>query len=145
MIIIRSPQTKDDFKAYYAVRYHVLREPWGHPRGTEKDDFEPISQHFMAVNDASGEVVGVVKWLEMEPGVAWLTHLAVLPNHQRQGIGKQLVHAVETAARQKGYPLIGAHARLNSTEYFEKLGFQIKGMPAHLFGTVQTVWMEKSL
>jgi N-acetylglutamate synthase-like GNAT family acetyltransferase len=145
MITIRTPQTKDDFKAYYAVRYHVLREPWGHPKGTEKDDFEPISQHFMAVDDAAGEVAGVVKWLEREPGVAWLTHLAVMPGFQKQGIGRKLVAAVEAAARQKGYIQIGAHARLNATEYFEMLGFQVQGLPAHLFGTVQTVWMEKSL
>jgi N-acetylglutamate synthase-like GNAT family acetyltransferase len=127
------------------VRYAVLREPWGHPRGTEKDDFEALSQHFMAVDEPSGKVVGVVKWLEMEPGVAWLSHLAVLPDYQSQKIGLLLVDAVETAARQKGYTLLGAHARLNATEYFEKLGFQIKGLPSHLFGTVQTVWMEKSL
>ena len=145
MISIRTPQTKEDFKAYYAVRFHVLREPWGHPKGTEKDDYEPISQHFMALDDSSGEVVGVVKWLEKAPGVAWLSHLAVMPDHQKQGIGRQLVETVETAARQKGCSLIGAHARLNSTEYFEKLGFQIKDLPVHLFGTVQTVWMEKEL
>jgi len=36
MIIIKSPQTRDEFKAYYALRYHVLREPLGLPHGTEK-------------------------------------------------------------------------------------------------------------
>jgi predicted N-acetyltransferase YhbS len=145
MVIIRVPQTKEDFKAYYALRYHVLREPWGHPKGTEKDDFEPISQHLMAVDDQTGEVVGVIKWLEREPGIAWLSHLAVDPACQKQGIGKLLVQAVETAARSRGYKTIGAHSRLTAADYFEKQGYQIKDLPAHYFGTAQTVWLEKEL
>ena len=60
MYTIKTPTTRDDFKAYYALRYKVLREPLGYPKGTEKDDYEPISEHFMAVNE-KGEVVGVVK------------------------------------------------------------------------------------
>jgi len=145
MIVIRSPQTKEDFKAYYALRYAVLREPWGHPRGTEKDDYEPISQHLMAVDEQSGEIVGVIKWLEREPGLAWVSHLAVSPGRQKQGIGKMLVQAVEAAARAQGYQAIGAHSRLTSADYFEKLGYQIKDLPAHYFGTAQTVWLEKQL
>lgn len=58
MIIIRSPQTRDEFKTYYAARYRVLREPWGQPKGTEKDDYEPISRHLMALDDQNGEVLG---------------------------------------------------------------------------------------
>ena len=29
MFTIKIPTTHDDFKAYYALRYKVLREPWG--------------------------------------------------------------------------------------------------------------------
>jgi GNAT superfamily N-acetyltransferase len=145
MIIIRSPKTKEEFKIYYAVRYRVLREPWGQPKGTEKDDYEPISQHYMAVDEATGDVVGAIKWLEKAPGAAWLSHLAVVPERQKQGIGQMLVKAVEDAARAQGYAVISASARLNSTEYFEKLGYAIQGIPTHYFGTIQTVWMEKKL
>jgi N-acetylglutamate synthase-like GNAT family acetyltransferase len=144
-ILVRFPQTKEDFKTYYALRYQVLREPFGQVRGTEKDDFEPISQHLMAIDDQTGAVVGVVKWLEREPGVAWFSHLAIAFNWQKQGVGKLLVLKVEEAAREKGYKIIGANARLNSTDYFAKLGYQIRGLPSHYFGTIQTVWMEKEL
>ncbi len=145
MIIIRSPQTKEDFKAYYAVRYRVLREPWGEAKGTEKDDFEAISQHLMAVVEETGEVVGAIKWLEKSSEVAWLSHVAVLPRWQKQGIGRLLVQAVEKAACDAGYHFIGANSRLNSTSYFERLGYQIKGLPSHYFSTIQLVWMEKQL
>ena len=91
MIIITSPKTREDFKSYYDLRYKVLREPWGMQRGTEKDDFEPISDHYMAVDDKSKEIVGVVKLFEKEPGMGWFSHLAVKDSRQHKGIGKQLI------------------------------------------------------
>jgi N-acetylglutamate synthase-like GNAT family acetyltransferase len=145
MIVIKSPHTKDEFKAYYALRYRVLREPWGQPKGTEKDDYEPISQHFMAVDDGTGEIVGVVKLLERAPEIAWFSHLAVALEYQRKGIGRLLVEHMEKLAHQQGYTAIGLLSRLTTTEYFERFGYQIKDMPTHLFGTVSTVWMEKKL
>jgi N-acetylglutamate synthase-like GNAT family acetyltransferase len=145
MIIIKSPKTKEEFKTYYDLRYKVLREPWGQPRGTEKDDFEPLSQHFMAVDDQTGEVIGCVKLYEKEPGVAWVSHLCVATKHQRKGIGKLLLDHVESLAKTEGYTRIGCLSRLNTTDYFEKAGYQINGLPTHYFGTTQVVWMEKAL
>jgi N-acetylglutamate synthase-like GNAT family acetyltransferase len=145
MIIIKNPTTKGEFKAYYALRYHVLRKPWGEPKGTEKDDFEPISQHIMAVDDSTNEIVGVVKLFEKEPGVGQFSHLAIHHDYQRQGIGKILMEAVEELARQKGYKILGAMSRLTTTGYFEKKGYRIKGLPSNYFNTIQVVWMEKNL
>lgn len=145
MIQIKSPLTREDFKNYYDLRYKILRQPWGQPRGTEKDDYEPISQHFMAIDDASGELLGVVKLFEKEPGVAWFSHLAVASSHQKKGIGKLLLAHVEDLARGQGYQIIGCMSRLNTTEYFSRAGYRIAGLPANYFGTTQVVWMEKTL
>ena len=145
MIVIKSPTTREEFKEYYALRYEVLRKPWGQPKGTEKDDYEPISEHFMAVDDLNGEIVGVVKLDEKEPGVGWLSHLAVAPAYQNKGVGTMLVKAVEQAAVKKGYKALGCNARLNTTAYFERFGFEIVGLPTNYFATVQVAWMEKQL
>lgn len=145
MIIIKHPETREEFKEYYHLRYEQLRKPWGQPKGTEKDDYEPISQHFMAVDQESGKIVGVVKLFEKEPGVGWFSHLAVAADYQRQGVGKQLMAAVEQAARARGFKVLGCMSRLNTTAYFEKLGFVITGLPSHYFGTIQVAWMEKAL
>lgn len=145
MIVIKSPATRDDFKAYYDLRYRVLREPWGLPRGTEKDDYEPISQHFIAVNGETGELVGCVKIFEREAGVAWVSHLAVSEKQQRTGVGKMLLTYVEDLARSQGFTRIGCLSRLNTTDYFAQAGYTISGLPTHYFGTTQVVWMEKKL
>ena len=145
MITIKTPRTKDDYRAYYDLRYKVLREPWGQPKGTEKDDFEPISHHFMAVDEDSGEVVGVIKFFEKEPSVAWVSHLAIKSSLQRTGVGRQLLEYTEAQAREQGYKKIGCQSRLTTTGYFEKAGYRISGIPTRYFGTTQVVWMEKDL
>lgn len=145
MIKITSPKTREDFKAYYDLRYKVLRESWGMQRGTEKDDFEPISEHYMAVDDATGEIVGVVKLFEKEPGIGWFSHLAVKDSRQRHGIGKLLLNFVEEKAKEKGYKALGCLSRLNTTAFFEKEGYKVVGLPVHYLGTTQVVWMEKTL
>lgn len=144
MYTIKVPVSHDDFKAYYALRYKVLREPWGHPKGTEKDDYEPISEHFMAV-DEKGAVVGVVKLYEKSEGVGYVSHLAVSGEHQHKGIGHLLLTTVEQRAREKNFKTIGTMARVTATAYFEKVGFHIAGIPAPHLGTTHLVWMEKTL
>jgi N-acetylglutamate synthase-like GNAT family acetyltransferase len=145
MIIVKSPKTREEYKGYYALRYHVLREPWGQAKGTEKDDYEPISDHFMAVDDKTGEVVGTVKLVEKEPGVGQFSQMAVAPARQHQGIGKILMDTVETAARKHGYKTLGIYTHLLSTGFYEKYGYITRGIPTHIFGTTQFVWMEKDL
>jgi N-acetylglutamate synthase-like GNAT family acetyltransferase len=145
MITITSPKKREEFKAYYDLRFKVLRETWGMQKGTEKDDYEPISTHFMAVDDETGQIVGVVKLMEKEPGVGWFSHMAVSPDLQHKGIGKLLLNFVEEEGKRQGFATLGCQARLNTTKYFEKAGYQINGLPAHYFGTTQVVWMEKKL
>jgi N-acetylglutamate synthase-like GNAT family acetyltransferase len=145
MPIIKTPTTREDFKAYYALRYKVLREPWGHAKGTEKDDYEPISEHFMALDEKTGELLGVVKLDEKTPGVGNISHLAVAQAHQHKGIGKLLVETVENRARERGFKTLGAMSRVTATAYFERHGFHVTGIPSLQLGTAHVVWMEKEL
>ena len=144
MYTIKTPKTRDDFKAYYALRYKVLSEPWGHPKGTEKDDYEPISEHFMAVNEKD-EVIGVAKLYEKAEAVGYISHLAVAPEYQHQGVGHLLLETVEQRARERGFTIIGALARVTATAYFERAGFRVTGIPTLHLGTTHMVWMEKAL
>ena len=145
MITIQCPKTKDDFKTYYALRYHVLRENWGLPKGSEKDDFEPISEHYAAYDSETHEMVGVVKLFEKEPGVGQMSHLAVAEKWQHLGIGSLLMVFIENRACEYGYHSIGTMTRVTATRFYEKCGYRIVGLPSIMFGNFKFVWMEKSL
>lgn len=56
-IVLRSPETEEEFKNYYRFKWKVLREPWNQPKGSEKDDFEREAFHFMVCKDS--EIIGV--------------------------------------------------------------------------------------
>ncbi|MGP1530361.1 MAG: N-acetyltransferase family protein [Treponema sp.] len=77
------------------------------------------TEHFIRVyeDDATHTVAGFIhaepyELLYKEPGFNILG-LAVLPEYQRRGIGKQLLQAVETEAAARNYRFI----RLNSGEH----------------------------
>jgi N-acetylglutamate synthase-like GNAT family acetyltransferase len=145
MIIIRQPVTNQDFKAYYRLRYNLLREPLGLPRGTEKDDYEAISLHFMAVDDQTGEVVGVVKLFESNPGVGRFSFLAVDNRYQRQGVGQKLLNTVEEKAREMKMEKLGTLARPAVVEYYGRYGYKPKGKMEVKYGKLQLIYLEKDL
>ena len=143
MFTITSPHTKEEFKAYYSLRYKVLREPLGQPHGTEKDDYEPISQHYMAVDSDTNEVVGTIKLFEKDAGIGQFSHLAIDPRHQKQGIGRALIATVEAKARELGYKQLGTLTRLTATGFYERCGYTRGGITEVMFGKLQMMWMER--
>lgn len=145
MIIITSPKSKEEFRKYYDLRFRVLRAPLGQPKGTEKDDYEPISYHFMAIDDSTGEIVGCVKFYEKETGIGQFSYMAVADKYQRKGIGRMLMDAVETKARAIGCKKLGTMTRVTATRFYEKFGYHITGVTHDLFGITQLSWMEKDL
>jgi len=145
VIIIQHPRTKEEFKKLYALRYHVLREPIGLPRGTEKDDYEPISTHYIAVDDQTGDIVGTAKLFEKEPGVGQFSHIAVSDKYQNRGVGKLLVEEIEKQCRVSGYHTLGTLTRVTATGFYEKCGFKKMGISGSLFGKLQMMWMEKTI
>ena len=44
-ITVIEPQTPEEFKQYYGLRYKILRKPWGQPKGSERDNNDEISYH----------------------------------------------------------------------------------------------------
>jgi len=145
MVVIRSPRTKEEFKAYYALRFRVLREPLGQHPGSEKDDYEPISLHYMAVDEVTNQIVGVVKLFEKEAGVGQFSHLAVAPAFQHKGVGRLLIETVEQKSRDLGYHKLGTLTRLTATGFYERCAYKPMGITGVLFGKLQMMWMEKEL
>jgi ribosomal protein S18 acetylase RimI-like enzyme len=144
-IIIKSPRTREEFKAYYALRYAVLREPIGLQKGTEKDDYEPISVHFMAVDQETGQLLGTVKVYEKEPGKCQISHMAVSEKHRHQGIGKLLLDTAEAKACEMGCRTAIVLTRANATGYYQQHGYEVIGIAGNILGRLQLLWMEKGL
>ena len=58
MYKIDIPISEQDFDDYFMCRWKMLREPWKYPLGSEKDEYEQVSQHRM-IRSPNGEVIAV--------------------------------------------------------------------------------------
>ena len=55
MYKIDIPISEQDFDDYFMCRWKMLREPWKYPLGSEKDEYEQVSQHRM-IRNLNGDV-----------------------------------------------------------------------------------------
>jgi predicted N-acetyltransferase YhbS len=140
--MIRSPQNETEWQAYYALRYEVLRAPWGQAKGSEQTPDEALHQHFAFFNDGS-QIIGVGRLDQIDAHKAQIRFMAVDAAQQNKGIGKCLIHYMETEAKQKGNQQIILHAREVALPFYQKLGYHLDN-PSHLlFGEIQHFLMHK--
>jgi N-acetylglutamate synthase-like GNAT family acetyltransferase len=143
-IFIREPQTSKEFEAYYLLRYEVLRKPWDQPSGSEKDDQEENSLHAMAV-DEDGKIYGVCRLQYNSEKEAQLRFMAVAPDSQGLGIGKQLVKYMEDKAASANAGVMILQARENAVPFYKSCGYSIKETSFLLWGKIQHYLMSKDL
>jgi len=111
-----------DRKDAYAVRFTVFVEEQGVDPEIEVDEYEDDATHFVAYHD--GEPVGAARLREPEPGVGKVERLAVLKSHRGEGLGRQLMEAVEREAERWGLERLTLHGQLRVADFYEHLGYE---------------------
>ena len=143
MLEIKSPTTDSDWKAYYALRFNVLREPWNQPLGSEVLADEDQAIHAIAIDD--NEVVGVARMHESAEKQGQVRCVATATEAQGKGIGKAIMAYLEEKAKQKGWTEIVLEARENAVPFYQAIGYSIVAESYLLFGEIQHYRMQKSL
>lgn len=142
MTHLSSPSTKQDFEKYYEFRYQQLREPWGQPKGSEVDDIEERSFHFM-LSDDNNNIIGVARLHQVNDNVGQVRYVAVSNEHQGQGLGKQLMAVCEVQAKAIGLKTIELNARDVALAFYLSLGYQNLGESHVLYEKIQHYKMQK--
>ncbi|AMM51262.1 acyltransferase [Rufibacter sp. DG15C] len=142
---ILQPSTFHEFEQYYRLRYEMLRMPWHQPLGSERVEDDDTATHLMAINEETGEVMGVAR-VHMETDTeAQLRFLAVGPKYQNKQIGRQLLHAIEEKARELGAKDLLVQAREYAVNFYKRNGFALEQETYLLFGEIQHYQMRKHL
>lgn len=141
-IIISRPQTTKEFEAYYLLRYKILREPWGQPLGSEKDEQEKSSIHIMA-SDNNKMVIGVCRLQFNSEQEAQIRFMAVEKNTQGMGIGKKMLDFIEKEAMTNGRREIILQARENAVEFYKRCGYQVVEKSFLMYNEIQHFLMKK--
>jgi predicted GNAT family N-acyltransferase len=122
-ISVSSPLYQKELK----LRDEVLRKPLN--LSIEDDDLsDEVNQiHFVALLDS--EVIGVVV-LKTEGFTGKLRQMAVSIEIQGKQIGRKLVVALETYAKEHALKEIKLHARHYAAGFYEKLGYAKTNKPS---------------
>ncbi len=100
------------------------------PNGTllpRTAEFIELYSHEFIVEVAGDEVIGCVHLDEYAPSLAELRSLAVDPDWQGKGVGKNLVAATEKLATARGYSTLFAVS--NDEAFFTRFGFEKRHIP----------------
>ena len=141
ILIIRQPKTDEEFELMYDLRWRALRKPWNRPRGSEKDDKELISSHFIAI--AGNKIIGTARYHKINEKVGRIRYLAVDEHYRTKGVGRSLMEAIDLTARGHNLKYLILSARDTVAKFFKKLGYRKMGAGKVLFGKIKHYKMAK--
>lgn len=142
-MVIKPPETDEEFRQYFDLRWRILRAPWGEPRGTEKDESENACLHLIA--SEKNLVVGCARLQFNSEQEAQIRYMAVAPSCRQQGIGRRLMTTLEQQAKKRACSLMVLDAREGAIGFYRRLGYEMVKKSYLLFGEIQHWRMHKTL
>lgn len=144
LFTVNKPTTEQEIADYYAFRWLWLREPWGYPKGSEKDEYEGVSEHLL-VKNLQGEIVACGRVHLNTTEEAQIRHVAVDKDYRRNGVGQIMLAALEQEARDIGAERAVTNSRESSIEFFHNCGFEIIDEAPNELGKLKRKQMCKQL
>jgi N-acetylglutamate synthase-like GNAT family acetyltransferase len=141
-VIVRPPQTDEEFERYRDLRWRILRAPWNQPRITEQDDLESDDFPIM-VCEVDGIPIGVGRAHFISENEAQIRSISVEEDWAGKGIGSMVLKELEKIVKAKGANRIIIHSRSNAVEFYKKHGYQVVEQSYTLFEVIPHFLMEK--
>ncbi|MFN5323573.1 MAG: citrulline utilization hydrolase CtlX [Bacteroidota bacterium] len=143
-ITTRQVFNEQDLQACFQLRFEVLRKPWGQPLGSERDQTEGLSWHFLS-RTADGLPIGTARLHALDDNTAQIRYMAVHEQYRGKGIGLKLLRAAEQLASQKGLKRIFLQSRENAVPFYEQAGYTVIEPTFLLWNEIQHYGMERNL
>jgi len=141
-MIVRSPQTAEEFERYRDLRWRILRAPWNQPIITAQDDLENDDFPIM-VCEVDGIPIGVGRAHFISENEAQIRSISVEPEWEGKGIGSIVLKELEKIVIAKGATRIIIHSRKSAIEFYKKNGYKEVEPSYTLFGEIEHTLMEK--
>ena len=140
---IKQPETDEEYAQYFALRWRILRAPWGEPEGSEVDEIEDQCFHITATHYGSTVGVGRLQFNAVDE--AQIRYMAVDRVYEGRGIGRMIVSALEQEALNRNIGTVVLDAREPALGFYQKLGYRIEKKSYLLFNEIQHYRMTKIL
>ena len=136
------PKSIEEFEIYFHLRWKVLREPWGQPKGSERDESDLTAIHRMVMNK-EGQAVGVGMLCLSSNQEAQIRFMGISKNYRGMKVGTLLIDCLESIARELKYTCIILQSRETAVNFYKKNGFKLVKKTYLLFGEIQHFLMQK--
>ena len=140
-VTIRPPNGAAEWDDYYRLRWEWLREPWGQPCGSERDEHEEQAQHLLAEQD--GEIVGIGRIHPLGAGDWQIRYMAVREDCRGKGIGGAVLSGLLESVRAQGAERVVLNAREGAAGFYQGRGFEVTGEGPLMFGEIRHLRMER--
>lgn len=144
MNTLRAPKNAEEFAQYYQLRWQILRKPWQQALGSEQDEREQQSIHRMIIDD-KGQVLAVARLEQSSAYQGQIRYMAVCEANQGQGLGQQLIAALELQASMLGFTEVQLNAREEAVSFYRKQGYQQHDISHVLFNEIPHFHMTKTI
>jgi len=127
MMKIRTFKIEDQTAVIELWRACTLVVPWNDPAKDIARKLKVDADLFL-VGESDGEIVATVMG-GYEGHRGWINYLAVSPQHQRKGYGREIMEFVEQQIQQKGCPKINLQIRGTNTQaaaFYQAIGYDIE-------------------
>ena len=132
----------------HAVRREVFIEEQNVSEAEEMDGRDEAASHVVAyaVEDATTDEtpVGTARLRVPKPGVGKAERVAVCKPYRGDGVGLQLMTAIEDVAREQGCDRMKLHAQTAVEAFYRKLGYETTS-DVFMEADIPHVKMEKQL
>src|SRR5947207_15489892 len=99
-LILRSPNSPDEWDAYFDLRWRILREPRGQPRGSERDSIDDSAVHLLILDSARKPLAcGRLHFNASDE--AQVRFMAVDQNARDRGYGSRILEGLEAEAARR--------------------------------------------
>ena len=116
------------------VRHAVFIQEQGIPADIEVDELDATAVH-VVLRNRLGMPVATGRLLQHAPGEGRIGRMAVERALRSGGWGRQVLRALEDAARARGDQRVLLHAQVQARAFYERAGYHIHGEP----------WMEAGI
>ena len=143
-------KTPEEMRLALDVRRRVFIEEQRVPESLEIDEHDgdprtaTTAAHVLVL--AGDEAVATGRLLPAhEDGRAHIGRVAVLEAHRRSGYGRAVMDALHALAREQGIHDITLAAQLHAIEFYERLGYVLRGDDIFLDAGIEHRWMDLRL
>lgn len=124
------------------LRVAVFVQEQGVPAELEYDEFDQTATHAVVLGPHN-QAIATGRLLLTDQGLAKIGRLAVDRSHRGEGLGKLILMALVEHAKSSGASIVKLHARCDAEQFYQRLGFEVRGERFMEAGTLHVLMVLK--